>query len=101
MSAMKEVGERTLRATKAFRVFNKLGLHARPAAVFVKTANRFACDVFVQNAAEKVNGKSLLGLLMLAAGQGTQLTVHAHGHDASLALAELGMLFEGRFGERE
>ncbi len=88
-------------ATKTFRIFNTLGLHARPAAVFVKTASRFACDIFVQKGREKVNGKSVIGLLLLAAGQGSQLTVHAHGQDAGRALAALEILFERRFGETE
>ena len=101
MDTMSEKTDRTAIATKAVRVLNKLGLHARPAAAFVKTANRFACEVFVQSGKERANGKSLLGLLVLAARQGTELTVHAHGHDARRALAELGMLFERKFGESE
>jgi phosphocarrier protein HPr len=54
--------------TKEFLVSNKLGIHARPAALFVKTANRFNCDIFVEKDGEKVNGKSIMGLMMLAAG---------------------------------
>jgi phosphocarrier protein len=88
-----------VKVTKVFPIFNKLGLHARPAAAFVNTARKFACDIFVQKDSEKVDGKSVISLLLLAAGHGTHLTVHAHGHDASLALAELGMLFERGFGE--
>lgn len=91
----------SMMATKAFHVLNELGLHARPAAVFVKTASRFTCDVFVQKDGEKVNGKSIIGLLLLAAGRGSQLTVYAQGHDAALALTELEVLFERRFGETE
>ncbi len=91
----------TKTAAKSFKILNKLGLHARPAAAFAKTASRFACDIFVQKDGEKANGKSLISLLLLAAGQGSQLTVYAHGHDASLALAELEILFERRFGEME
>ena len=63
--------------TKDFQVSNKLGIHARPAAMFVKTANRFSCDIFVEKDGEKVNGKSIMGLMMLAAGPGSKLTVHA------------------------
>ena len=59
--------------TKEFLVSNKLGIHARPAAMFVKTANRFACDIFVEKDGEKVNGKSIMGLMMLAAGPGSKL----------------------------
>jgi len=85
--------------TKDFLVSNKLGIHARPAAMFVKTANRFTCDIFVEKDGEKVNGKSIMGLMMLAAGPGSRLTVHAHGHDASQALAELEQLIRRKFGE--
>ena len=66
--------------TKELTVVNKLGIHARPAAMFVKTANRFACDIFVEKDGEKVNGKSIMGLMMLAAGPGSKLTVHAERH---------------------
>jgi phosphocarrier protein len=85
--------------TKDFLVSNKLGIHARPAAMFVKTANRFTCDIFVEKDGEKVNGKSIMGLMMLAAGPGSTLTVHAQGHDASQALAELETLFKAKFEE--
>src|SRR5580765_7763396 len=85
--------------TKDFHVANKLGIHARPAALFVKTANRFSCEIFVEKDGEKVNGKSIMGLMMLAAGPGSKLTVHAHGHDAPQALVELEALFKARFEE--
>lgn len=85
--------------TKDFLVANKLGMHARPAAMFVKTANRFACNIFVEKDGEKVNGKSIMGLMMLAAGPGSTLTVSAEGHDASQALAEIQMLLERKFDE--
>jgi phosphocarrier protein HPr len=85
--------------TKDLLVSNKLGIHARPAAMFVKTANRFTCEIFVEKDGEKVNGKSIMGLMMLAAGPGSTLTVHAQGHDASQALAELESLFKAKFEE--
>ena len=85
--------------TKDFKVSNKLGIHARPAAMFVKTANRFSCDIFVEKDGEKVNGKSIMGLMMLAAGPGSKLTVIAQGHDASQALAELETLINRKFDE--
>ena len=85
--------------TKDFQVSNKLGIHARPAAMFVKTANRFSCDIFVEKDGEKVNGKSIMGLMMLAAGPGSKLTVHAQGHDASQALAEIETLINRKFDE--
>jgi len=85
--------------TKEFLVLNKLGIHARPAALFVKTANRFACDIFVEKDGEKINGKSIMGLMMLAAGPGSKLTVHAIGADAPKALAEIESLIKRKFDE--
>jgi phosphocarrier protein HPr len=85
--------------TKDFQVANKLGIHARPAAMFVKTANRFNCDIFVEKDGERVNGKSIMGLMMLAAGPGSKLTVHAQGQDASQALAEIETLIQRKFDE--
>jgi phosphocarrier protein len=85
--------------TKDFQVSNKLGIHARPAAMFVKTANRFSCDIFVEKDGEKVNGKSIMGLMMLAAGPGSTVTVHANGHDAPQALAEIETLIKRKFDE--
>ena len=85
--------------TKEFLVSNKLGIHARPAALFVKTTNRFECDVFVEKDGEKVNGKSIMGLMMLAAGPGSKLTVQANGPDAAKALAEIEALMKRKFDE--
>jgi phosphocarrier protein HPr len=85
--------------TRDFMISNKLGIHARPAALFVKTANRFTCDIFVEKDGEKVNGKSIMGLMMLAAGPGSRLTIHALGQDASQALAELETLIKRKFDE--
>ena len=85
--------------TKDFQVSNKLGIHARPAAMFVKTANRFHCDIFVEKDGERVNGKSIMGLMMLAAGPGSTVTVHAQGQDASQALAEIETLIKRKFDE--
>ncbi len=98
MSA-KKLTDGGLTMTKDFLVGNKLGIHARPAAMFVKTANRFTCDIFVEKDGEKVNGKSIMGLMMLAAGPGSKLTIHAQGHDASQALAELETLIKRKFDE--
>ena len=98
MSA-KSIADAGLIMTKDFLVINKLGIHARPAALFVKTANRFNCEIFVEKDGEKVNGKSIMGLMMLAAGPGSKLTVHAHGHDALQALAELETLIKRKFDE--
>ena len=85
--------------TKEMVVTNKLGLHARPAAMFVKTANRFACEIFVEKDGEKVNGKSIMGLMMLAAGPGSHLHVYAEGSDAGRALGEIELLLERKFDE--
>src|SRR3989475_12721999 len=85
--------------TKELVVSNKLGVHARPAALFVKTANRFDCEVLVEKDGETVNGKSIMGLMMLAAGPGSKLHVHAKGHDASQALAEIETLMKRKFDE--
>jgi phosphocarrier protein len=96
MSAKKAEGQAV---TRDLTVSNKLGLHARPAAMFVKTANRFSCDIFVDKDGEKVNGKSIMGLMMLAAGPGSKLTVYAEGQDASQAMTELETLLKTKFGE--
>jgi len=85
--------------TKELVVSNKLGIHARPAAMFVKIANRFACDIFVEKDGEQVNGKSIMGLMMLAAGPGSKLTIEAKGTDASDAVSELEMLMKNKFNE--
>ena len=85
--------------TRELTIANKLGIHARPAALFVKTANRFACEIFVEKDGEKINGKSIMGLMMLAAGPGSKLTVHAQGQDALQALAELELLIKRKFDE--
>ena len=98
MSAKKTTDDPAL-MTKELLVSNKLGIHARPAAMFVKVANRFTCDVFVEKDGEKVNGKSIMGLMMLAAGPGSKLKVHADGHDASQALVELETLLKRKFDE--
>lgn len=78
---------------------NKQGLHARPAALLVQTANRFRCEVEITKGKEKVNGKSIMGIMTLAAGVGTSLTIRTTGEDAQLALDELVKLIVGNFGE--
>ncbi len=98
MSAKKLADDGSL-MIKELLVSNKLGIHARPAAMFVKIANRFNCNIFVEKDGERVNGKSIMGLMMLAAGPGSKLTVHAEGHDASQALVELETLLKRKFDE--
>jgi phosphocarrier protein len=85
--------------TKELTVVNKLGIHARPAAMFVKTANRFACDIFVEKDGEKINGKSIMGLMMLALGPGSKLTLHVKGVDAQAAIAAIEALVKRKFDE--
>ena len=80
-------------------VINKLGIHARPAAMFVKTANRFDCDIFVEKDGEKVNGKSIMGLMMLAAGPGSKIIVTVEGKDGHAALDEIDALLKRKFDE--
>jgi phosphocarrier protein len=96
MSARKTAGSTVV---KELTITNKLGIHARPAAMFVKTANRFECEIFVEKDGERVNGKSIMGLMMLAAGPGSKLTVEADGEDAAKALAELEGLLRRKFDE--
>ena len=85
--------------TKELTISNKLGIHARPAALFVKTANRFACEIFVEKDGEKINGKSIMGLMILAAGPGSRVTIHVRGADAVQAIAELEALVQRKFDE--
>ncbi|HUJ12001.1 MAG TPA: HPr family phosphocarrier protein [Verrucomicrobiae bacterium] len=80
-------------------VSNKLGVHARPAAMFVKVANKFESDIIVEKDGEEVNGKSIMGLMMLAAGQDAKLSIIATGRDASVAVTELAALFQRKFDE--
>ena len=85
--------------TKELTIINKSGIHARPAAMFVKIANRFGCDIFVEKDGEKINGKSIMGLMMLAAGPGSKVTLHVKGNDATAAIAELEELVKRKFDE--
>lgn len=90
-------GDRQLR--RAFTVSNKLGIHARPAALFVKTASKFSSDILVENGQDQVNGKSIMGLMMLAAGLGARIEVLATGADAEKALDAIEELFARKFNE--
>lgn len=84
---------------KDFTILNKLGIHARPAAQFVKTANRFQADIFVEKDGEEVDGKSIMGLMMLAAGHGSVISVSADGVDADAALEAIADLIGRKFEE--
>jgi phosphocarrier protein len=92
-------GSEARTASREITVINKLGVHARPAALFVKTANKYASDITVEKDGEQVNGKSIMGLMMLAAGQGSKLTIIAEGSDAEAAVRELEALFQRKFDE--
>lgn len=78
---------------------NRLGLHARPAALFVQMANRFKSEIEVSKGRTKVNGKSIMGIMTLAAGRGAQITVQATGPDAQKAVSSLTKLIRNNFGE--
>jgi phosphocarrier protein HPr len=80
-------------------VLNKLGIHARPAALFVKVANRFTCNVMVEKDGEKINGKSIMGLMMLAAGPGTKLLISCDGEDCHAARDAIEELIKRKFDE--
>lgn len=84
---------------KEFTITNKLGIHARPAAQFVKIANTFPCEISVEKDDDEVDGKSILGLMMLAAGHGSKITVETSGEQADEALTALGELIERDFEE--
>ena len=85
--------------SKEFTILNRLGLHARPSAMFVKISNRYKAEIWVEKDGEQVNGKSIMGLMMLAAGQGSKLLVSCDGADAEQALAEIEALIARRFDE--
>ncbi|MBI3418373.1 MAG: HPr family phosphocarrier protein [Verrucomicrobia bacterium] len=99
MSAAKKTSERDFSLAKDLVVANRLGIHARPAAMFVKIASKFESEIFVEKDGEKVNGKSIMGLMMLAAGPGCRLRVQAEGSDAAQALVELEALNTRKFDE--
>ncbi len=86
-------------STKELTILNRLGLHARPSAQFVKTCSRFKCDVWVEKDGEQVNGKSIMGLMMLAAGLGSKLKITCEGSDADKAVLEIEALILRKFDE--
>ena len=85
---------------KDFTITNQLGIHARPAAQFVKIANSFPCDIRVEKDDDEVDGKSILGLMMLAAGHGSEISVSTEADQENEALAALGDLIGKDFEER-
>ncbi len=80
-------------------VTNKMGIHARPAAMIVRVANKYDAELGVEKDGEQVNGKSIMGLMMLAAGSGSKLKLTASGEDAGKVLEEMETLFERKFEE--
>ena len=98
MSAARKAPEES-DLNRELTVLNKLGIHARPAAMLVKAANKYTCDVFVEKDGERVNGKSIMGLMMLAAGPGSKITIYVEGDDGDSALDELEALFHRKFDE--
>ncbi len=96
---METIGQMQGAVEKTFTIRNKLGLHARAASLFVQLANKFSSDILVQKNDQEVNGKSIMGILILAAAQGTRITVKVSGDDADRAIDALGELIDAGFGE--
>ena len=86
---------------KTCLIINKLGLHARASAKFVTTASQFECDIKVSRNGRTVNGKSIMGMMMLAAAKDTEITISADGEDAKQALIDIEALINNYFGEGE
>ena len=84
---------------KESTIVNRLGLHARPAAMFVRIASRYRSEVWVEKEGERINGKSIMGLMMLAAGQGSKLTICCEGADADKVMEDLEELIQQKFNE--
>ncbi len=87
--------------SKVFIIKNKLGLHARAASMFVRLSNRFSSDIKLIKDGYEVNGKSILGILSLAAIKGSELKIVTTGEDADEALGEIEKLIDSGFGEEE
>lgn len=84
---------------KKIVIKSKMGLHARPAAIFVQIANKFDCEISVKRGNQEVNGKSIMGILMLAAGKGSKIMIRAEGIDSETAVNELEDLLSGRLDD--
>ncbi len=85
--------------TRSVRIINKLGLHARPAAQLVSTASRFESEVFFTKEGLRINGKSIMGVMMLAAEKGSELLVEVDGRDEDAAMEEIVRVIGSGFGE--
>ena len=101
MSEMKEKQETNHEDifSEEFEIVNELGLHARAAVTFIKAAGQYESDITVMKDGLEVNGKSIMGILMLGAAQGTKIIVTAKGPDAEKAVIQMGMLISSKFGE--
>jgi phosphocarrier protein HPr len=86
-------------AERSVQIVNKNGLHARPAAEIVKTAAKFTSDIIIVRDELEVNGKSIMGVMMLAAECGSTVTLRASGPDESAAVEAIAKLISGKFGE--
>lgn len=84
---------------KEITIKNKLGIHARPAAMLVRLANKFKSDIFITKDSVDVSGKSIMGVMTLAANRGSKVKIRAEGEDAEQAVAEIVELFKSKFGE--
>jgi phosphocarrier protein HPr len=82
-------------------IINKLGLHARASAKLTKLASSFSCDVFMSRNGRRINAKSIMGVMMLAAGMGTEVEIETAGDDEDKAMQALAGLISERFGEGE
>ncbi len=87
------------KVSREVTITNKQGVHARPSAAFVKLASKFTSEILLERDGEVINGKSIMGLLMLAAGPGSRLTIICEGDDAEEALNALAGLVASKFGE--
>ena len=90
-----------MQLSKEVEIINKLGMHARAAAKFVQLATRFECHIDIELKNRRVNAKSIMGVMMLAANKGSVITIHADGDDAELGIEQLGLLINNRFDEDE
>ena len=87
--------------SREFRISNRLGLHARPSAQLTQVAGKFASEVYIAKNGRRVNAKSIMGVMMLAAGPGSTVTVDAEGPDEEQAMEAISALIASRFGEHE
>jgi phosphocarrier protein len=90
-----------MQQSREIMIVNKLGMHARAAAKFVQMASAFSSQIEVERKGQRVNGKSIMGVMMLAASNGSSIIIHADGDDAEEAIDKLEQLIKDRFGEDE